>query len=641
MIRLKIRQLFFVFSMAPVVGATVAKNMNQQGDASNFVNPFDSIPDEQLSSIFDHFSTLVGNGFKKKFAEFDNNGRRRHLEDTAGAYPCGHVYGKITLEELQEMADLLIEGLFPIEGPAGAFNGPAKIIMKDSLQYDLEARKICTSCEEVATLYADYDFVKQDSEGIASFQSYCGEDTNDYTSTFSGLMIIPVETGTDDYVIGKLKAYIQMHVLAFYDIDYFAPTNLYPDLGSVLDDIAASDATITEKGLDFYSEYYDLIAPFISAGAGAVTFVPDGPGYGESPNERRSIFVKTKYQASAVPLYLYGKDWLAKNGGGCAILSDAVTLGGFSEGGYASIAIAAAIDEVGATIVGVNTGSPASKLSSEQAFYMIDQIDTGKFPLQEFGWPQFISGLLGYSYSSTNTDLVNTGTGQDLLSEDWIDSVTNVMINDFSSFEFAAFYPAEDPLVMMNPDFVTMMRIAVVDGERDACGTMAKEGSTDKLCEAMQSNDLIDILETATYPVSICHSPEDDAISYGNLPDNIDQLDNVSLFNLLPVQGDHFESSSTCLIAMMLPMSSFGDYVSSKIDDLDEPGACSRIPSPTDPPSIPPPSTPEPTPSPTDSPTTPEPTPSPTLDNSSSSSSIDLGILASSWVASLFVALLW
>ena len=88
-----------------------------------------------------------------------------------------------------------------------------------------------------------------------------------------------------------------------------------------------------------------------------------------------------------------------------------------------------------------------------------DQIDTGKFPLQEFGWPQFISGLLGYSYSSTNTDLVNTGTGQDLLSEDWIDSVTNVMINDFSSFEFAAFYPAEDPLVMMNPDFVTMMRV--------------------------------------------------------------------------------------------------------------------------------------------------------------------------------------
>ena len=50
------------------------------------------------------------------------------------------------------------------------------------------------------------------------------------------------------------------------------------------------------------------------------------------------------YQASAIPLLLKMKDDIAKSSNGCTAIDKRVAIMGYSEGGYATVVIAEAID---------------------------------------------------------------------------------------------------------------------------------------------------------------------------------------------------------------------------------------------------------------------------------------------------------
>ena len=92
----------------------------------------------------------------------------------------------------------------------------------------------------------------------------------------------------------------------------------------------------------------------------------------------------------------------------------------------------------------------------------------------------------------------------------------------------------------------------------DVCFT-STPGVDDLLCQAIEENTFIDLIESTTFPVSICHSPNDDLVPIGHAPDvSINpMLSKLTLLGQGPTAG-HFESSFLCQMAFILQFTVFG-----------------------------------------------------------------------------------
>ena len=124
-------------------------------------------------------------------------------------------------------------------------------------------------------------------------------------------------------------------------------------------------------------------------------------------------------------------------------------------------------------------------------------------------------------------------------------------------------------------------------------------GVTDKLCEAILANTIIDQARDPPFPVSICHSPADDVIAFENSP-SVSLSDNLRAFSLLgnTAVGSHFEAALFCLFAFVSPFNGFSPF----------PGLDTKSIAPLDGQCVPPMPTPAPTnPMPTSAPTNPMP----------------------------------
>jgi hypothetical protein len=116
----------------------------------------------------------------------------------------------------------------------------------------------------------------------------------------------------------------------------------------------------------------------------------------------------------------------------------------------------------------------------------------------------------------------------------------------------------------------------------DVCFT-STTGVDDLLCQAIEENTLIDLVESTTFPTSICHSPNDEAIPIGNAPDvSINPLlSTLTLLGQGPT-GRHGESSFICQMAYILQFSAFGSAPAplSGIEPLTDPSMCTATVSP-------------------------------------------------------------
>ena len=116
----------------------------------------------------------------------------------------------------------------------------------------------------------------------------------------------------------------------------------------------------------------------------------------------------------------------------------------------------------------------------------------------------------------------------------------------------------------------------------DVCFT-STPGVDDLLCQAIEENTFIDLIESITFPVSICHSPNDDLVPIGHAPDvSINPLlSKLTVFGQGPTVG-HFESSFLCQMAFILQFTAFGSAPAplSGIEPLTDPSMCTATVSP-------------------------------------------------------------
>ena len=116
----------------------------------------------------------------------------------------------------------------------------------------------------------------------------------------------------------------------------------------------------------------------------------------------------------------------------------------------------------------------------------------------------------------------------------------------------------------------------------DVCFT-STPGVDDLLCQAIEENTFIDLIESTTFPVSICHSPNDDLVPIGHAPDvSINPLlSKLTLLGQGPTAG-HFESSFLCQMAFILQFTAFGSAPAplSGIEPLTDPSTCTATVSP-------------------------------------------------------------
>ena len=229
-------------------------------------------------------------------------GLRACNEVIQSAYPDNIIPREVVLATLEGMIDFY-----------GEVFAPFKYVLSLMSEYDVRAHKVCTSCEEVYTLWGG-------SEDASDAMPYCTPGSFASGRTFSALVLEPIDPATKAPITGKVAATVWNW--ATQPEPFSAPSVVWPN------DITTSPV--------------EYIAALSAATAGTYTIIPDVLGNGEDWSGTRSYIVKDVYSASAVPILLKLKS--AIDGGGCTELDKRVSIVGYSEGGYAAVAVANAVD---------------------------------------------------------------------------------------------------------------------------------------------------------------------------------------------------------------------------------------------------------------------------------------------------------
>jgi hypothetical protein len=186
--------------------------------------------------------------------------------------------------------------------------------------------------------------------------------------------------------------------------------------------------------------------------------------------------------------------------------------------------------------------------------------------------------LVGYAFSSTNADLPNSNRGQDFLLPEWMvegDFSRNVLAWINSTQNLTSLYALvpENATDIVNTAMLQVARASIATGSRNFC----VEGNVSEinlLCEAQQSNSLLDEVAAINFPLVLCQSPDDNVVI--QLPD-LSANGNISKFNLFGIgpTGDHFSAALFCLLGTITPFSSFGTFGSTNdILPLEDSNVC-------------------------------------------------------------------
>jgi hypothetical protein len=93
---------------------------------------------------------------------------------------------------------------------------------------------------------------------------------------------------------------------------------------------------------------------------------------------------------------------------------------------------------------------------------------------------------------------------------------------------------------------------------------------TSKFCQAIRDESMVDLLNDVSFPVTLCHSPDDEVVPSllaSLLPhDNPNVEGYVAPLVFLNVKGDHYEGANLCAIATIVRF-----RVTSLITPLDDP----------------------------------------------------------------------
>lgn len=185
---------------------------------------------------------------------------------------------------------------------------------------------------------------------------YCNEGSFASGRIMSGLLLEPIDSTTKEPIVGKVAASIYSY--ATEPDPFLANTETWPS------NVAETPPM--------------QLGALAASSAGTYTLVPDVIGNGEDWESVRSYVVKEVYQASAIPLLLKVKDHLESKYNGCTLLDKRVAIMGYSEGGYATVSIADAIDMLDDGYVHTYTGVGGAplRLSSAQTKAVVEMAES-------------------------------------------------------------------------------------------------------------------------------------------------------------------------------------------------------------------------------------------------------------------------
>lgn len=229
-------------------------------------------------------------------------GLRACNEVIPSAYPDNVIPREVVLATLEGMIDSF-----------GETFAPFKFVLSTMAEYDVRAHKVCTSCEEVYSMWGG-------GEDASDAMPYCKPGSFASGRTFSALVLEPIDPATKAPIAGKVAATVWNW--ATQPDPFYAPSVIWPN--------------------DIVSSPVEYIPALSAATAGTYTIIPDVLGNAEDWSSARSYVVKDVYSASAVPILLKLKSVI--DGGGCTELDKRVSIVGYSEGGYAAVAVANAVD---------------------------------------------------------------------------------------------------------------------------------------------------------------------------------------------------------------------------------------------------------------------------------------------------------
>lgn len=455
----------------------------------------------------------------------DTTPRQRSLQ-TTNLPACGQVIDEISATGLRGLVQFQLANTLELTGFELLL---LQTLLVSEIDFGVRIQKVCGRCSD-----------------FSSSSTTCVPGDYGYDAVHSGLLITPLET-LDRIRIGTSPVNIVCH--GTQSGNQNVPSNQW--------NRSNPEAQV-------------FVAVILSSISGSFSIMPDYLGYGESSGDYyRPYIVREAYPRAVWPLLQRAEEFVAQQSNCASALADSMTVVGYSEGGYAAVAVADALYREGKTIISVNAGGAPFRLSSVQITFLWNQVLQGTFVSSR----RYYIALLAVVYSQTTTDALNYGTGQHMLDSTVRDAIVDIVHSSIGQNGINAAIPVDDPFSIIDERVAETLTTAVLGGATEPCVTNAVQGETDILCAALQENDLVDVLESAPYPISLCHSSEDTLVSFDNVPD----LSANPNLDLLTVSGGHSNAAVSCYLPIIQAFLDDGNIQNLPVTDKTFPGGCPTV----------------------------------------------------------------
>eukprot|EP00039_Didymoeca_costata_P020249 m.340599 g.340599 ORF g.340599 m.340599 type:complete len:516 (-) comp19406_c0_seq1:139-1686(-) len=276
------------------------------------------------------------------------------------------------------------------------------------------------------------------------------------------------------------------------------------------------------------------VSAMIAAGAGVVSMAPDGIGYGgEFATETYPYLIAEAYGIAGFSMLEAVEDWLDDKYD--QELTQHVVAGGYSEGGYAAVAM----QKLSTTEYFKNTehdivmsiaGAGPYDLTGEQMCYVTEEQAT--YPVPGY-YPFFIKGYSDYY----DLDAINP------IYEDFVDTVLAGNVSNFAISVQTATITLGNPLHTINAQSI--------QDSKDICDGNAelKDFDEDTLIGRMYENSVMVGWEPADNSVYLCHYDADTVVLSANTKAFKSKFPNATNAVILPegTCGGHSDCYLTCI----------------------------------------------------------------------------------------------
>jgi hypothetical protein len=347
--------------------------------------------------------------------------RRRKLQDNDAEPDCGVEIGRVTVDEITQLMNLYLAVL--VDSGSSSSSRTTTEAETDAtllesatsaflsvIQYDLVAFKVCGSCAKIWDNHDALDVTEDlTMTGRHGFSTYCAPWSYGYEALHSALVLAPIDPETDtifsDAVLRVAMAGRSTRVTVADAPSAFWPASVSEVLSSF-----SNTTTTTDEKAQLLTQFQSYIVPLMSATAGAVAIVPDFLGFGASQNYNRTFLTPRPYQQAFVVSYYATQDYFDKrsalaaaamassnssttsssrttetdegavvtegdstsvtveSNGVCTLVDRVATVSGYSEGGYAALVGALALEQMGVRILSTHIGGAPLNLELQLGF---------------------------------------------------------------------------------------------------------------------------------------------------------------------------------------------------------------------------------------------------------------------------------